>query len=84
MFYTLKTHQLEFSTSMIKTKHLSGCVIVFTDEMPNFITDYEIHFEFTRNFLFIFSVTKSYKSHVMHLKDYDNIQLVHIQIVSYN
>ena len=39
MSYTLKTHQLEVSTSMIKTNHLSWCVMVFVDETPNFITD---------------------------------------------
>ena len=38
---TLKTYQLEVSTSMIKTNHLSRYVIVFADEMPNFMTDYE-------------------------------------------
>ena len=38
---TLKTYQLEVSTSMIKTNHLSRYAIVFADEMPNFITDYE-------------------------------------------
>ena len=29
---------------MIKTNHFSWYVIVFTDEMPNFITDYEPKF----------------------------------------
>ena len=41
---TLKTYQLEVSTSMIKTNHLSRYIIVFTDEMSNFITDYELKF----------------------------------------
>ena len=41
---TLKTYQLEVSTSMIKTNHLSLYVIVLADEMPNFITDYELKF----------------------------------------
>ena len=31
-----------------------------------------------------FPVTKSHKLHTMHLKDYDNVSLVHLQIVSYN
>ena len=52
--------------------------------MPNFITDYELYFEFTRNLWFIYFVTKLHKSNTMHLKDYDNVQLVHLQIVSYN
>ena len=30
------------------------------------------------------SVTKSHELHTMHLKNYDNVQLVHLQIVSYN
>ena len=45
---TLKTYQLEVTTSMIKTNHLSCYVIVFADEMPNFITDYELNSEFTK------------------------------------
>ena len=44
MSYTFNTHQLEVSTSMIKTNHLSWHVIVFIDEMPNFIIDYELRF----------------------------------------
>ena len=74
----LKTHKLEVSTSMIKTNHLSWYVIVFANEMPNFTTDCELCFEFTRNLWFISSMTKSYKSHTMHLMDYDNVPLVHI------
>ena len=46
---TLKTYQLEVTTSMIKTNHLSLFVIVFTDEMRNFITDYELNSKFTKN-----------------------------------
>ena len=39
---TLKTYQLEVSTFMIKTNHLSWYIIVFTNEMPIFIIDYEL------------------------------------------
>ena len=46
---TLKTYQLEVTTSMIKTNHLSLFVIVFTDETRNFITDYELNSKFTKN-----------------------------------
>ena len=44
--YTLKTptHQLEVSTFIIKTNHRNLDVIAFADEMPNFITNYELHF----------------------------------------
>ena len=50
---TLKTYQqLEVTISMIKTNHLSWYVIVFADETPNFITDYELYFEFIRNLWF--------------------------------
>ena len=48
-FLTLKTYQLEVTTSMIKTNHLSLFVIVFTDETRNFITDYELNSKFTKN-----------------------------------
>ena len=40
----ISTNQLEVSTSMIKINHLSRYVIVFTDEIPNFITNYELKF----------------------------------------
>ena len=46
---TLKTYQLEVTTSMIKTNHLSCYVIVFADETSNFIIDYELNSEFTKN-----------------------------------
>ena len=46
---TLKTYQLEVTISMIKTNHLSLFVIVFTDEMRNFISDYELNSKFTKN-----------------------------------
>ena len=41
---TLKTYQLEVSTSMIKTNHLSRYIIVFTDEMSNLIIYYKLKF----------------------------------------
>ena len=44
MFYTLKTYQQEVSTSMIKTNHLNWYIIVFADEISNFITNYELRF----------------------------------------
>ena len=46
---TLKTYQLEVTTSMIKTNHLGWYVIIFADETPNFITDYELNSKFTKN-----------------------------------
>ena len=79
--FKLKTHQLKVSTSMIKTNYLSWCAIVFADETPNFITDYELYFEFTRNLWFISSVIKSHKSHTMHLKDYDNVPLEVVRLI---
>ena len=49
---------------MIKTNHLSWYVIVFADETPNFITDYELNSEFikklygSRNSFFNFGVVR--------------------------
>ena len=54
---TLKTYQLEVTTSMIKTNHLNWYVIVFPDETPNFITDYELCSKFTKSLWFISSMT---------------------------
>ena len=66
-----KTYQLEISTSMIKTNHLNWYVIiVFADEMSNFITNYELKSKFTKNLWFIYSMIKSHKSHTIHLIDY--------------
>ena len=39
---TLKTYKLEVSTSMVKTNHINWYVMVFINETPNFITDYEL------------------------------------------
>ena len=66
----LKTYQLEASTSMIKTNHHNWYVIVFANEMLNFITDYELKFWVYKELVIYIFCDFSHKSHTMHLMDY--------------